>query len=481
MLKSVERLFSSPVLRTRVVSEDTKAAEKWLGYFLGPCLVFMAYSGIGGTYLTQFYTDVLGLGGAFLTLMPVISKCVDVVTNLLIGRLIDHTHTAQGKARPWIFLSGPLIAVTGILLYAVPAAGTQVQLLWIVVSYNLFFAFAYSVYNLSHGLMVPLSTKNTKQRDTLAMFTSTGTSMIPGMLVTVIMPLLVPILGVGKGAQGNWITVMSILSIVAIPAVLIEYYFTKERVTEAQKEKADGEEISFACQMKACFSNRYWLIIALITILCNVCTQLSSRSMVYYCNWVLGNSVASGAARQILVNMIGQAPMGFGVFLLWPLVRKFGKRRVMQTGFLIAAAGSLVVLLNPDHMGIVLGGLFVKSIGSLPTYVMTAMLAETLDHIQMKNHFRVDGFSASVFSIMMTISQGLGQTILLGGINLFGYIAPESADQVIAQPAAMQNFFNWCFIGVGIISFLTGAVGMCFFDVEEQLGKKQTSAEKDIK
>ena len=41
-----------------------------------------------------------------------------------------------------------------------------------------------------------------------------------------------------------------------------------------------------------------------------------------------------------------------------------------------------MVLLHPGNMGFVLGGLFVKSIGSLPTYVMTAMLAETLDYIR---------------------------------------------------------------------------------------------------
>ncbi len=34
--------------------------------------------------------------------------------------------------------------------------------------------------------MVPLSTRNTKQRDGLAMLTSAGMNMIPGLLVTII-------------------------------------------------------------------------------------------------------------------------------------------------------------------------------------------------------------------------------------------------------------------------------------------------------
>ena len=56
----------------------------------------------GGRHLpdTKFYTDVLGLSGVFLTLMPLLSKAVDVIMNLLIGRLIDHTRTDREEARP---------------------------------------------------------------------------------------------------------------------------------------------------------------------------------------------------------------------------------------------------------------------------------------------------------------------------------------------------------------------------------------------
>ena len=50
--------FSSPALNSRIKTEDTRKSEQWLGYFLGPCLVHMMYTGIAGTYLMQFYTDV---------------------------------------------------------------------------------------------------------------------------------------------------------------------------------------------------------------------------------------------------------------------------------------------------------------------------------------------------------------------------------------------------------------------------------------
>ena len=111
-------------------SEDVTKSERVLGYFVGPCLAYMVYNGLAGTYLTQFYTDVLGIAGAILTWMPLISKIISSMMGLLIGRIIDKTRTAQGKARPWILLSGVLLSVCGFLLYAVPRASYPVQIAW---------------------------------------------------------------------------------------------------------------------------------------------------------------------------------------------------------------------------------------------------------------------------------------------------------------------------------------------------------------
>lgn len=463
--------FSSKLLNSRICSENTQKSEQIFGYFLGPCLVYMMYNGVAGTYLTQFYTDVLGVAGAFLIMMPLVSKILSGIISIFIGRLIDRTHTAQGKARPWILCSGILLAVCGIALYAVPKASYEIQIAWIVISYNLFFSLAFSTYSLSHSLMVPLSTRDTKQRDSLAMLTSTGTTMIPGTLVTIIMPLLVKSIGVGSGAQGTWITVMSVLSIIALPGTLMEYYFTKERVT-SQLTAEKVSEVSFGKQVRACFRDKYWLMVICFTLVNLLSSALSTQSMLYYCNWVLGNSVESGATKQILVNMIGQAPMGFGVVILWPLVRKFGKRKVAVVGFSIASLGALAVLLAKNNMPVVLASLFIKSMGALPGYVMSAVLAEALDHVEAQNGFRADGFSASVNSIIVMVVQGIAQTILLAGIGLFGYVTPDSTAQIIAQPEAIRGFFSWCFAGIPMIGYLICAVIMFFYRIESNNDNK---------
>ena len=477
--KAKLRIFDSTKLDSRIRSANTQNSERWLGYFAGPMLLYMMYYSIAGTYLTQFYTDVLGLAGGFMTFMPLISKIIDAVTNVIMGRIIDKTRTRQGKARPWILISGILIAATGVMLYAVPRASFGVQVAWVIISYNLFFAFAFTIYNMSHMLMVPLSTRNTKQRDTLALLTSTGTSMIPGLLATIIMPAIINAIGVGAASQSRWITVMGILSVLAIPATLVEYYFTKERVTEESMEAGDtaDQTVGFGKQLKACLSNKYWLIVMGFAVVYQIFNVLSTNSMIYYSNWVVGSSVESGVANQVLINMIGQAPLGIGLVLLWPLVRKFGKRYVMMFGYGIGAIGSAIVLIvtymgmgsHTVRMGAVLGALVIKSIGALPSYVVAAQLAEALDHIEWANGYRADGISASINTIIITVAAGIGQSIILGGISLFGYQVPTSNVETIIQPTGMQTFFTWCFVGVPMVGYIIGSLLMIPFDVEEKM------------
>lgn len=462
----LKNLFSKKALNSLSQTPEPAKREKVLGYFIGPCLVYTVYSGVAGNYLTQFYTDVLGLAGGVITAMPIVSRFLSAIVSLFLGRLIDKTRTAQGKARPWIFFSGILITLCGIGLYAVPKASYTVQIAWVVISYNLFFSLAFSIYSLSHSMMVPLSTRDTRQRDSLAMATSTATSMIPGALSMVIMPLLVRHLGVGASAHSSWLTVMSCLSVVALPATLIEYYFTYERVTAGQAPEDRKEQVSFARQVKACLQDRYWVMIIAFTFLSHLATNLSHSSMLYYCNWVLESSIAEGAGKQIFLNVVGQGPMGYGIVILWPLVRKFGKQRVTIVGFSIAAVSSMVVLLSPNNFIVLLVALMVKSFGSLPSFVMVSYLAEALDHIELTNGFRADGFSASVTSIAQTAVTGVSQTILLAGINAFGYIVPKSAEQIITQPESVRNFFNFCFAGMPIISFFAGVIIMCFYKIE---------------
>ena len=236
--------LNSPFLNSRVTKNDVTAKEKWLGYLLGPSGALLL-NAVLATYLNVYYTDVLKLttiwGGAFLTVFPIVSKIIDAITNVIMGYIIDHTKTAQGKARPWLLLSAPLLTITGILLFVVPSGNQTVQVIWVMLSYNLFYSFAYTIFNMSHNLMAPLSTRNTEQRGSLSVFNQIATIMMSGILVALVFPMLImPKLGVDKS---KWIVTMCILSAIALPLTLLEYYFTKERVTLENEDNEYEEKI----------------------------------------------------------------------------------------------------------------------------------------------------------------------------------------------------------------------------------------------
>ena len=305
---------------SRIRSQSVTGKEKWLGYLLGPCGALLL-NAVLATYLNVYYTDVLNLttvwGGAFLVVFPLVSKIIDAVTNVVMGYIIDRTKTKQGKARPWLLLSAPLVALTGVLLFTVPQANETVQVIWVMLSYNLFYSFAYTIYNMSHNLMCPLSTRNILQRGSLSVFNQISTIMMSGIVVALVFPMAVmPLLGVDKG---RWITVMSVLSILSLPLTLLEYFYTRERVTEEQAE-AGEQKIPFSTQLKIVLGDRYMLIMFAYFFLYTFGSSLKNLGLVYYCNYVLGSY--NDGITQMLVSVIGGIPMGIGIFAVWPLAKK---------------------------------------------------------------------------------------------------------------------------------------------------------------
>ncbi len=469
-------LFASPRLDSHIRSANVTNKERWIGFFFGPAGVILL-NAILATYLNVFYTDVLKLGGLwgglFLMVFPIVSKVIDAITNIIMGQIIDRTRTRQGKARPWLLVAGPIVAISAVLLFMVPNAGTAVQVIWIIFSFNLYYSIGYTIYYMSHSMMVPLSTRNSKQRDGLAMLTNMAMAIIPGMFVALLFPMMIiPRLGVD---QGKWIRMISIFAVIALPCVMLEYFFTKERVTEESSGLEKEEKISLKAQMKACFSDRYWLIMMGAMILIQLCNNLQNTSLVYYCNWVLGTY--NDGTTQTFVSAIGNAPLGFGILLMWPLVKKFDKRRVMLVGLALACVAGFTFMLNPTDMGWVLTMLAVRAFGALPlTYITMAMLADALDHVEWQAGFRADGFSMSVYTIIFTVCAGLAQGIFNFGLNATGYVPPAADGTWIAQNAAVQNYFVWGYQGIYAIVMIVLMVLFWFYDVEKHLPQIQ----KDI-
>lgn len=460
---------------SRVRGRNVTGKEKWFGYLLGPAGALLL-NAVLATYLNVFYTDVLKLttiwGGLFLIIFPLVSKIIDAITNIVMGYIIDRTRTKQGKARPWILLSAPLLVITGILLFIVPTGNETIEIIWIILSYNLFYSFAYTMFNMSHNLMCPLSTRNTIQRGGLSVFNQISTIMMSGILVALVFPMVImPILGVDRS---KWIICMSILSIIALPLTLLEYYFTKERVTEENMSKEE-KKIPFLVQLKIVLSDKYMLIMFIYFFISTFGASLKNLGLVYYCNFVLGTY--NDGVTQTMVSVLGGIPMGVGIFAVWPLAKRFGKRNVTLIGFLIMALGSAICWMFPTNLPIVLVGQFIKNFGSLPSaYVFMALFADGLDHVEWKSGIRCDGTAMSIFNILSVTTVGIGTAVFNAFLSSSGYQAPETIDGVLKvyeQSDLCKNLITFSFVGFETISGCIMALLLSFLGVEKTISKKQ--------
>lgn len=471
-----EKMLSGRIFNSRVHSKNVTGKEKWLGYLLGPCGALLL-NAVLATYLNVYYTDVLKLttvwGGTFLIVFPVISKIIDAITNVIMGYIIDRTKTKQGKARPWLLLSAPLLAITGVLLFIVPSGSVGLQVAWVMISYNLFYSFAYTIYNMSHNLMVPLSTRNTMQRGGLSVFNQISTIMMSGIIVALVFPMVImPLLGVDRSL---WIIVMCVLSIITLPLTLVEYYFTKERVTE-ELGNTDEKKTPFLTQLKIVLSDKYMIVTFIYFLIYLLASSIKNFGLVYYCNYVLGTY--NDGITQTLVSVLGGIPMGIGIFAVWPLAKKFGKRNITLLGFLLYSLGSAICWIAPTNLYIVLVGQFIKNIGGLPcAYVFMALFADGLDHLEWKSGIRCDGTAMSIYGIIACCLGGLATSIFNAMLSKTGYVAPELIDGVTVastQSAAVQNVITFAFVGLESITGIILAGLLIFLTVEKTIGKKQS-------
>lgn len=411
-----DSFFEKPLFRTKITSANVKTKEMLLGYFVGPFCALIS-NAIFSSYLNRYYADVIGWTdtgkfGSFSALLPMVSVIFVILGNLFVGRLIDNTRTSQGKARPYLLLSAPLVTAAIALLFMTPQnTSPLMQMVWIAVSYNVYYAVAYPFYYSAHSSLVALSTRNSNHRGMLATFSNASGVAAVGIGASILVPILlqsylfVETNGVLDSAASyrHWQTVMIALCVLTFFAILLEYYFTRERITEENvKLNLKEEKLPMAQQIKACVSEKYWWIIILYFLLFQFGGLVKNGSMSFYCRWMFDGVTTEAAAGGLMgtLGLIGGIPTAVGMVLAWPIANKLGKQKAVTYGLIISVLGGLVSFINVHNFMIVCIGVILKGIGSIPAmYVTLALLSDVLDHLEAKNGFRSDGFTMPVMAI----------------------------------------------------------------------------------
>ena len=455
--------------------------EILIGYFLGPLGGLLA-SGIFTSILNTYFTDVLKLPLSFLTGLQLVSTILIVIANLVVGQLIERTKALSGKARPWILLSAFTISISSVLMFIVPA-GTSVRMIWIAIAYNLFYSFAYPIYNTANSTLVAVSTRDSASRGRLASATNIAGLAAMGA-GSMILPMLVSF--VLKEDAHLWFLVMVAVGIFTAITVFLQYRFTRERVTEeirnSETEEDSTEKISISKQFSAVVKEPFWWVAIIFYLLFQFSGAIKNGSMTYFCKWVLDNSALGADAwgtYQSILAIAGAVPMAVAMVFVNPLCEKFGKRKIVSSFLLIGGLGGIIAGFAPTNIITVTIGVALKCLGSSPAcYMILAMLADVIDHIEYKSHIRTDGLTMSIYSSLMVAATPIMNAVFTTILNVTGYEQNAIVGQSIQSSSALSGI-TVSYIWVETIIYIILAFFIFFcFRVEDNLKEEQEEISK---
>ena len=466
--------WNSPLTRSAIKSDDVKMPEMLIGYLIGPFGALLS-SGIFTSFLNKYFTDVLLLDTGFLTGLQLVSTVFIVAANLIVGQLIERTKASAGKARPWILLSALTLSVASLLMFIVPFDGVA-KMVWVAIAYNLYFAVAYPIYNTANSTMIPVSTRNSQQRGGLASFTNIAGLAVMGC-GSMIFPILVS--NVMKEDQNMWFLVMLGIAVFTALTIFLQYKFTRERVTEESmvSGESDKKEVpktaSLGTQLKAVASEKWWWIVMLFYLGFQWSGAMKNGSMSYFCQWVVDASPVGGdwGFAQTILSIMGAIPMAAAAAIVMPLANKFSKRIVVCLGMLVGVVGGVIAGVANGNIILVAIGVALKCLGSAPAcYVILAMLADVIDHIEYKSGIRTDGLTMSIYSSLMVAATPICNSFFMAMLGAAGYDASAAA-----QSAAVQSTISVSYIWIETIAFAVCAVLIFFFTVEKNLPEEQAA------
>ena len=77
-----------------------------------------------GSYLSVFYTDVVGMAPAIASMIMLIAKIWDGVNDPMFGMIAERTNSKKARFRPYIFYGAPFLALFSVLTFTTFGKGS---------------------------------------------------------------------------------------------------------------------------------------------------------------------------------------------------------------------------------------------------------------------------------------------------------------------------------------------------------------------
>jgi GPH family glycoside/pentoside/hexuronide:cation symporter len=438
-----------------------------LAYSFGDPALTLMYT-MTTTLLIYFYTNVVGISAGAVGMIMLLSRVFDGFSDVLMGTIIDRTHSKYGKARIWILRLAVPYALAAVVLFTMPNMGPTGKVVYAFITYNIMNTVVYTAISQPFHALGSLMSRDRRQRDVICnirMVLSITASMI---ITAFTLPLINQVAAVIKNEQAAWIIVTAVYAVISVFVLLNTYATCTERVQTSSKVKK--EDIPFWTALKATVTNPYFLIALGLMLFYTVYQIIIGTDLTYYCQYILGdvNLVMPLSASEKIATIIGIA-------MLPKLLPKYGKRNMICAGCILGAAGQAVFLMNPTSVPLGIFTCIMRGFGIAPFYgVQYSLPSDAIEYGQWKTGLRVEGLMFSSMSMGQKAGSGFTSAIMGAVLSwaAFDGLKATAAQQTTEAISVIKIFYLYVPIVIWTVMFL---IAVCY-----KLDKKYDQMMKEL-
>lgn len=416
------------------------------------------------SFILFFYTDVMFLDAKIIGTILLVSRILDGVTDIVMGMIVDRTHSKYGKGRVWLLRTCLPYAVSGVLLVCVPSgAAALVQYIYVFITYNLCNAICLTALYVPYNSMTSNMTNNSYERGVLGVFVMAG-AVIGTLAVQSTVDAATKALG---GNQRAWQIAILIYAVAGLLLHLICFFLTKERCGNDEDAGLHTEKLSVTAELGSLLKNRYWVIAIGFIFVCLFATAIFGGMGMYYAKAALGDT----AYYAQLANAISitQVISLCGAFIL---LKKFGKRNTMMIGIFGMVLGCLIHFLAGTNISMITIASGIKGFGAgFSAAGLYGMVADTIDYSDWKFGVRPVGVGSAGATFATKIANGFSVVLIGWLIDASGYdpAATVQSEQTI-------RIISLGYTGIPMICGIIGIILMCFYTLD----KKYPAIQKEL-
>lgn len=385
-----------------------------IGYGLGDFGCNMSFAFINN-YLMVFYVTCMGIKAKHFAVIILLAKIFDAINDPIIGGICDASKPGKdGKFKPWIkWASLPLLVSSILMFIYAPNAPYALKIAMCLGLYCVW-SVAYTSVNVPYGSMQSVITTQSDERSSLSTWRSVG-AMLAQIPVMILLPKLVYDSNTSNPRGNVFIYIVGVMGLIGFISFILLRKLTTERVEPTVNNE---QKFNYFKTLASFFKNKPMMgvTISSVAYLALMMTVTNSMQYVFMCYFKNTKIIP-------IATIIAGLPIGLGIVITKPLLKKFTKKQLCTYPFAISAvAAGIATFVRFDNPYVWIAFIGVSMFGTcFYLTLMWALVADCIDYQEEKTGRREEGSIYATYSLFRKIAQGVGASIIALSLDLTGY------------------------------------------------------------